>query len=82
MREDTRLVRTAHRDAFVEAWADFDPQANGRLRVAVLPALIRTLRPPTSYFLLPTSYLGRCCQHSSGLCGLRSGPTLVTIATA
>ena len=46
LREDTRHVRTAHTDAFIEAWAVFDPHAHGRLRVAVLPALLRMLRPP------------------------------------
>ena len=46
MREDARLVRTAHRDAFVEAWALFDTDGDGRLAVSELPALMRILAPP------------------------------------
>jgi hypothetical protein len=45
-REDRRLVRTSHRDAFVESWAEIDPDGVGHIAVAQLPSLIRRLEPP------------------------------------
>ena len=45
-REDSRLVRTVHRDAFVEAWAKLDPEGVGQLPVRDLFMLIKMLPPP------------------------------------
>ena len=46
MREDSRYVTPYHRDKFVEAWAEFDPDGTGRVLVSMLPPLIRRLKPP------------------------------------
>ena len=46
VREDSRLVRTAHTDAYVDAWGHFDPDGVGHLPVSQLPALIRMLPAP------------------------------------
>lgn len=45
-REDQRLVKTAHRDAFVDAWAMIDPEGLGHIAVAQLHHLIRSLQAP------------------------------------
>ena len=45
-REETRLVHTVHRDAFVEEWANVDPEGTGQLAVSSLHDLVRALQPP------------------------------------
>ena len=56
MREDTRYVRPADRDAFMEVWALFDPKGTGRVVLTDLHQLIKKLEPPLG--LRPTNFRG------------------------
>mmetsp|Transcript_55433 Transcript_55433/g.147107 ORF Transcript_55433/g.147107 Transcript_55433/m.147107 type:complete len:353 (-) Transcript_55433:355-1413(-) len=57
LKNDGRSLQLEHADAFVEAWAEFDPQATGRLHVRHLVDVMRRLPPPLG--LDPSHYKNR-----------------------